>query len=144
MSSRPLTPPCVRFRTRRFNSLSAVLCHHTRRMQGIRLLMTCAEYNYRHDCTYRLIGCCDRRDRHSIRLFCSLPEKRETNRLSIILPYFYLSLCVFGVWLALVYLIKIVSDFFRYLLLEMYSFCSSLCSVCICLRTNDGTSPLKV
>ena len=40
--SSPLTPPCVPFGTRRFNSLSAVpcicgVCHHTRRMQGIRL-----------------------------------------------------------------------------------------------------------
>ena len=49
MSSRPLTPPCVPFGTRRFNNLSAVpcisgICHHITLMQGIRLLMTYAKY----------------------------------------------------------------------------------------------------
>lgn len=49
LSSRPLTPPCVPFGTRRFNNLSAVpcicvVCHHIPLMQGIRLLMTYAKY----------------------------------------------------------------------------------------------------
>ena len=52
MSSRPLTPPYVRFRIRRFNDLSAVprifwICHHTRLMRGIRLSRTYGESSYR-------------------------------------------------------------------------------------------------
>ena len=59
--SRPLTPQCIPFRTRRFNSLSAVpcifgVCHYTPRMQGIRLLMTCAEHSCRR-CA-NMLSCC--------------------------------------------------------------------------------------
>ena len=51
MSSQPLTPLCVRFRTRWFNNLSAIpcifeVCYHIPLIQGIRLLMSYAKYDY--------------------------------------------------------------------------------------------------